>query len=286
MSAAYDAHPSHREERRRPPAHEVELCDTNATVRARYFYGMLLEAPDLELDQGFHLEARRRHAAELHGQGTVCGLKVNDTRCEWEIELEPGVAVDCLGRVIRVERSVRLDLRGLAEEAFKARVRSHNDELGTPTGSARPLDPEDRGCWHDHVDLWVGICFEEHEERPVQSLGAPDTCCTPRCESSRVRHGFCLYATSQEPARPPCITDKLDCAREDVREALCRWIIEACRTCEPDPCGVQHHCLTLARIRVLKSGEVLRPDNCIRSLVVSTSALTRLLLFLHEEWKR
>jgi hypothetical protein len=287
MSAMQQA-PNANRPRERGSLHlipDARKCDTNHSVRARYFYGMLLEAPDLETDQMYHVDVARRHAAELHGHGTVCGLKVNDTRCAWEVEVEPGVAIDCQGRVIRVERRLVLDIEKLAKEAFRERVRKHNRELGEPAVQQHK-DPDDCDCWDPTLDLWVGICYEECPERPVQSLGA-DGCCGSECEPSRVREGFCAYVTAEKPERHPSITDGLHCDHDDIREHLCHWIVEKCRTCAIDPCAKEHHCLTLAEVRVSRDGEVHRPDNCShRSLVLSTSVLAALVLELHEEWRR
>jgi len=254
-------------------------------VRARYFFGMLLEKEDLQVEQVFGLALDRAHNAALHGQGTICGLKVDDGACAWEILVEPGRAIDCLGRLIVVPELVTLDVQAFAEQAFREHVHQYNRGWSKDTsGSQR--DPEDRGYWPKEIELWVSLCYWERPERPVQALGSPGNCDAPACEHSRVRHGYCITVSTEKPERPPSLLDDLDCIEGNIRERLCHWIIERCRMCKPDPCGKEHHCVTLASVKVRPTGEVRQPDNhSCRDIVFPTSVLAELVLTHHEEWK-
>lgn len=92
--------------------------------RVNYATGVLLDADDFRDEQAYHRGRLARTLAYLHGSGTVAGLKV-----EWEnplqpgddpefpkgrverLVVQPGVAIDRLGRIIEVPRAycLRLD---------------------------------------------------------------------------------------------------------------------------------------------------------------------------------
>lgn len=97
--------------------------------RVRYSFGQLLGAADFEQEQGYAVEARRRHLRQLHGYGTVWGLKVEvrDGDAGPEVHVAPGVALTPAGREVCVPAAMcaRLDdwLRASAtvvREAFGA----------------------------------------------------------------------------------------------------------------------------------------------------------------------
>lgn len=288
----------------RDPAEPDDCVDpcvargTNDSLRTRYFYSMLLEAEDLSVDQAFHLQNIRNHNAELHGYGTVCGLKVHelDDACPWKVTVNRGVALDCLGRRIEVSRDVEIDLESAARRAFIGKVkREIRDEGAYASDQDRPT-PTDERYWRDHVELWIGLCYQERGERPVQSLGGPETCCQPTCDDSRVRHGWCLTITEEpfgEPERtarlPRTIAEDLnphDCRPDDVRRWLCDYLTCDCAPCEPDPCDRLGHCLTLARLRVDPRGHVSHVDNCVRPFAIPTFLIAELLLFAFERKMR
>ncbi len=73
--------------------------------RNRYFYGKLLTVSDFDAEQRYVNDKRRLQNRLLHGAGVVCGLSVvlvNDTT----ISLEPGFALDALGREIVADTPV------------------------------------------------------------------------------------------------------------------------------------------------------------------------------------
>jgi hypothetical protein len=260
----------------------------SSVVRNRYFYSMLLEAGDLAQDQAFHRGNVQRHLAELHGFGTVCGLRVEKTTCHEQVKVRRGVAVDCLGREIRVEHDVLLDLHAAAEEAIERRRREPKKDASQSPAQARggyrqdgEGDEDDDHC-RDPIDLYVSICYRETEERPVQAVGGPETCCRPACEMSRTRHGFQLLVTHEPPKSPRRIKELLDdlykCEHERLGEWLSHWMTEPCWQCEADPCGRDHHqCLGLARVRLVPGGAVESIDNvCIRPLLLPTVLIAAL----------
>ena len=74
---------------------------TQAFRRVHYFSGMQLTAEDLAQEQEYHSGKRRLQNRLLLGMGIATGLE-----CRWSkrqgLILEPGVAIDCMGREIVV----------------------------------------------------------------------------------------------------------------------------------------------------------------------------------------
>jgi branched-chain amino acid transport system substrate-binding protein len=83
------------------------MAELVAPVRNRYFYGKLLDADHLELEQRYFLERGRLLNRLTLGRGVLCGLKVE--REGNQVVVWPGVAVDGLGREIVVTRPLRTD---------------------------------------------------------------------------------------------------------------------------------------------------------------------------------
>ena len=86
--------------------------------RPSYATGMLLDAGDFAAEQTYHRGRLARALAQLAGGGTIAGLRVAwqsaidagpDARPE-EIRVEPGVAVDRLGRLVELPRPACLRL--------------------------------------------------------------------------------------------------------------------------------------------------------------------------------
>ena len=82
--------------------------------RLSYATGMLLDAQDFSDEQTYHRGRLARALGFLAGAGTLAGLEVNyvagtATQVE-EIRVEPGVAVDRLGRLVELPRAACLRL--------------------------------------------------------------------------------------------------------------------------------------------------------------------------------
>ena len=75
-----------------------------AVFRNRYFDGKFMTAGDFATDPDYLLERHRLHNRLLHGWGIAEGLEVvrhpNEDCCDRWVRIEPGVAVDRLGREI------------------------------------------------------------------------------------------------------------------------------------------------------------------------------------------
>jgi hypothetical protein len=82
--------------------------------RPFYATGMLLDAQDFSDEQSYHRGRLARSLAFLAGSGTLAGLQVTyvagTSTMPEEIRVEPGLAVDRLGRLIEVARPACLRL--------------------------------------------------------------------------------------------------------------------------------------------------------------------------------
>ena len=84
---------------------------------SRVFYqtGRMLGVEDLQTEQDYHRGRLARALMQLHGTGTVSGLKVqtdgNKDLTQLEVQVTPGCAVDRLGRIIEVPRLVCIRLQ-------------------------------------------------------------------------------------------------------------------------------------------------------------------------------
>jgi hypothetical protein len=111
---------------------ESERTDPLGMVPApeadRTFYadGVLLGADDFRVEQTYHRGRLARALGILSGGGTVYGLRIarqietvmddNDEVEEEQIHVEPGVAIDRLGRLIEVPRSMCIRLSRWLEQ--------------------------------------------------------------------------------------------------------------------------------------------------------------------------
>jgi hypothetical protein len=77
-----------------------------------YHHGQLLLEDDFIAEQEFHLEARYRHAHNLHGFGVAHGLEVARAG-ELAITVSSGFAVDRRGHEIELREAEQLELHGL-----------------------------------------------------------------------------------------------------------------------------------------------------------------------------
>jgi len=78
----------------------------------RVFYapGVFLDAEDMQAEQRYHRGRLTRVLTYLHGTGTAAGLRVDHDTERDVITVEPGLAIDRLGRLIEVPRTACLDL--------------------------------------------------------------------------------------------------------------------------------------------------------------------------------
>ena len=117
-------------EKTKPCGCETECpeCAIGPFQRNYYFTGKLLVERDFRQEQEYYVGKLGHHHQRLHGEGTVCGLKVTQhtsSPCRDRfLCVDPGTAIDCCGREIVVRERECIDITKLPE--YKA--------LGTPAG--------------------------------------------------------------------------------------------------------------------------------------------------------
>lgn len=159
------------------PNTEKSVCEYNEFRRPRYFHGMLLDDKDFLDEQGYHAGKRRLLNRMLHGTGVVCGLDLNAERGGRWIEITAGLALDCCGNEIYVNKTRRFDLSQLVPPKKSAADRDDCRERDDNAPGAR---------------YYVGVRYDEKETNPV-AVYLPGGGCEERtCESSRVKEGYCV----------------------------------------------------------------------------------------------
>ena len=160
-------------------------CDVDQLARNSYFTGKLLVERDFTDEQRYFLGKARRHNQALHGTGVACGLKVIEhpnpgCRAQYVL-VEPGIAVDCCGREIVVQRQELFDVRA----AFLAAWQQANGVNAAPDTA-------------EHSVL-VCIAYAEcgTEEIPVLF----DNCQAEACHPNRIADGWRLSVEIDPP--PP-----------------------------------------------------------------------------------
>lgn len=121
---------------------QIDPIEKSPSPDRLYFAtGILLSAEDMADEQTYHRGRLARALTYLHGCGTVAGLKVrylpqieasegNPGRAE-QIIVNPGMAIDRLGRLIEVPRSacIRLDKWYAEQEADALNLALHGDPI-------------------------------------------------------------------------------------------------------------------------------------------------------------
>lgn len=153
-------------------------CGIPQLARNNYFTGKLMVERDFTDEQRYFIGKDRRHNQQLHGWGTVCGLKVKqhpNEACQSQyVIIEPGVGVDCCGREIVVRREEYFDFRAVVEEMLKEKA-----------GGGADAEPDT-----DPHTLQICIRYKECPTEDVPALfdecGCDDTACLP----NRVLEGY------------------------------------------------------------------------------------------------
>jgi len=87
--------------------------------RPNYYDGQLLLARDFLDEQGYHIDAQRRHNLVMHDWGVVRGLAIARAQ-DRSVRIAPGAAIDASGNEIRLDESSVVDL-----SAFRPHERIH-----------------------------------------------------------------------------------------------------------------------------------------------------------------
>jgi len=150
-------------------------CSTSlkSFQRNRYFYSKLLTVRDFEDEQRYFIEKQRLINRLIHGEGVVCGLKVEKVENkESFIRITSGVALDCCGREIVVPEPVEIDL------SKKISLEEFGDE--------------------ETITRWVTIRYSACGKEPVPAYSA-EFSCEETCCYSRIMEGYEIDILKEKP---------------------------------------------------------------------------------------
>src|SRR5918996_2171724 len=113
---------------------------SDATARVHYFEDQFLRTQDFVDEQAYHVASRRRHNIAHHVWGIVVGLELVVE--EGAVFLQPGLAVDGLGRELVVTNR-----RRLPQDAFADRGSDTLEVWLEDDRASADISPEgDAGC--------------------------------------------------------------------------------------------------------------------------------------------
>lgn len=96
--------------------------------RLKYFTHQFLREQDFEAEQNYHIAMRRLHNRSIHGWGVVEGLAVHKKN-DKEIVIDPGIAIDGLGREIILANQVTRDLSSFEPGSYTYITISYEEML-------------------------------------------------------------------------------------------------------------------------------------------------------------
>lgn len=184
--------------------------------RVCYEYGALLDREDYRREQSYHRSRLARALACLHGEGTVAGLMVKleedvDLVVDWNLMVEPGVAVDRLGRLIEVPRTWSIKLKSWYDQQLA---------LGPAGALAKVTD----GRTDITVDLFVSFhqCAFGKQPVLVDDNFRADGSIAP----SRLRDAFRFDLVVQTTQPPPVPASVFPAPEADKLGQLKKWKYE------------------------------------------------------------
>ena len=237
------------------------FCDASARVegdpavpgcpfcRVRYHYGMLLGAEDFLVEQRARILRHRLHQDLHHGVGTVRGLRVRRARdganeaARWtRLIVEPGIAVDPVGRDVFVDREQCLDISALVSLAVWRELEPveppeppadppvEEEYVVPPPGDEEsdeeiPEVPADPPLRLAYVVLRYVAC----ESEPVPAVTPPCTDASDAEAYSRIIDRFRIDLAAERPPEPHAFDRKWPLESEpgqEIRAKLLEWILE------------------------------------------------------------
>jgi hypothetical protein len=201
--------------------------------RVFYATGVLLDAQDFEAEQIYHRGRLARALSYANGIGTVAGLGVAWERADSEnrpvdrVVVEPGMAVDRLGRIIEVTRPacIRLqrwydaqDTSDLAR-SYRHLVRITPDELTRRAGGDWTIATGTNEESIDGVVVDVFVKFVTCERGKTPSFASGPFDATDAVQPSRLRDGYELTLLPRVVSDPDLpLPDAAWPALDDVTE--------------------------------------------------------------------
>ena len=102
---------------------EDPLTRRRRAERDDYIPGALLDADAFRAEQAYHRGQLAKVVNDLHGSGTVAGLKVTHDPVAGHLVVSPGLAIDRVGRVVELHEAATVDLSGwLAQSGSPSNV--------------------------------------------------------------------------------------------------------------------------------------------------------------------
>jgi len=224
-------------------SHDRRLAELYHPRRNRYFFGKLLAASDLEMEQDYGRGADAQLARHVLGAGVVCGLDVTAGRAGEGpcIRVGAGLALDGWGRRIVVPRDV---------------------EVALPAQSPLP------------ASMVVALRYEVHEADVTPSVQGDDE---DRSEAGAwvEGHRVEIRAGSAPVATGDCSEAALELIRAgEVAQALAALARAACAAPAGDPS------VTLATITAAADGALTVDAHAARAVVPTNVALLQLIACL------
>ncbi|MGE4095179.1 MAG: hypothetical protein AB7G75_30570, partial [Candidatus Binatia bacterium] len=210
---------------------KCDVCELKTFDRNNYFYGKQLTVRDFLHEQRYLNEKRWLINRMILGWGVVCGLKVYWDKEKREFIIEPGLAIDCCGHEIVVDKQQVVEL-----SEYKEWCEKNKNEKSWP--------------------LKAVLCLE-YFECNAEQIELPPLHCDDkeRVESNRRRESFKLRFRRRDEVDPKqpyghdvCFGHlkqhddhgkKRDlCDPPPIHQHLCEHLAKGCPKCSPCPCVV------------------------------------------------
>lgn len=177
----------------------VEPSDRLSPDRLYYATGVLLDAEDFQAEQLYHRSRLARSLAYLQGGGTMAGLRVRfqpdqpavtgtnpQPAKEEEVIVEPGLALDRLGRLIEVPKPACIRLK-----RWLVNQRETADSLNVHTQD---------GSQFVLADVFLRFVLHERGKTPAFAAGAFDA--LDAAAPSRIRDSYDLKLILRQEDQP------------------------------------------------------------------------------------